>query len=134
MSYHRWSKRKGSDGERELIDLFWELGWVAHRIAGSGSSKYPSPDVLAGNGKRTLAIEAKVTKEDRKYFLKEEISALLEFSRLFGAEPWVSIKFGKESWLFFSLEDLKQTEKGWSIRKEDGKHKGLLIEEIISFS
>jgi len=50
-------KAKGSKGERELIKFFNESGWVAIRSAGSGSSQYPSPDILAGNAMRRLAIE-----------------------------------------------------------------------------
>lgn len=134
MVYQRWAKRKGSDAERALIDLFWNNGWSAHRIAGSGSNKYPSPDVLAGNGRRIVAIEVKLTKGAVKYFTQEEIDALKVFSRLFGAEAWVCVQFTKDPFLFFSLEDLRKTNKSYVITKEDGKHKGLLIEEVISFS
>ena len=52
-------KAKGINAERELVHLFHKFGWSAVRIAGSGSSKYPCPDVLAGNGFRRIAIEAK---------------------------------------------------------------------------
>ena len=67
------TKAKGTKGERELIHFFHEYSWSAIRVAGSGSSKYPSPDVLAGNALRKIAIECKVTKDTKKYFPKVEI-------------------------------------------------------------
>ena len=59
---------KGTNAERELVRLFNELGWGCIRIAGSGSSKYPSPDILAGNALRRIAVECKTTKDNKKYF------------------------------------------------------------------
>lgn len=133
MHKNRWAKRKGTIGERELIDLFWKTGrWSAHRIAGSGSSQYPSPDVIAGNKLRKLAIEAKVTSSTNKNFTLAEIEGLKEFAFVFGAEPWVAIKFKIENkWFFFSLEDLKENPNSFSINLKTAKIKGLLFEELI---
>ena len=75
-------KAKGTKGERELVKMFNEAGWAAIRIAGSGSSQYPSPDLLAGNAIRRLAIECKVTKENKKYFQKSEIEQLDFFLKI----------------------------------------------------
>ncbi len=108
-------KSKGINAERDLIHKFWKEKWAAVRIAGSGSSRYPSPDILAGNNLRKLAIECKASKEKHRYLTKDEIYELKEFSRLFGAEPWIAIKFDKEVWYFLTLDDLKETEKNYSI-------------------
>ncbi|MGE0793638.1 MAG: Holliday junction resolvase Hjc, partial [Candidatus Woesearchaeota archaeon] len=82
------AKSKGIGGEREIIRTFWKLGWAAIRTAGSGSSHYPSPDIVAGKLGRRLAIECKVTAETRKYFPKDEIQQLIYFAQHFGAEPF----------------------------------------------
>lgn len=133
MHKNKWAKRKGTIGERELINLFWLTGnWSAHRIAGSGSSQYPSPDVIAGNRIRKLAIEAKVTSDIRKSFPLSEIEGLKEFASIFGAEPWIAIKFNKEKqWYFLCLEDLKENPATYSTTLKDAKMKGLLFEELI---
>lgn len=132
MVHQRWAKRKGSDAERELVDMFWSIpGWTAHRIAGSGSSKYPSPDIIAGSVERKIVIEAKKSKSTTKYFTKEEIESLRLFSSIFGAEPYVAIKFEKENWLFQSIEDLEETNKSFKATKERLKSIGLLFEEMI---
>ena len=124
-------KAKGTKGERELVKFFNESGWSCIRVAGSGSSKYPSPDILAGNAIRRVAIECKVTKDNKKYFTNAEIEQLKEFSEKFGAESWTGIRFPDQPWYFLMLEDLDNTGKNWSISLEKAKMKGLLKEELI---
>jgi Holliday junction resolvase len=124
-------KSKGINAERELIHLFWGNGWTAVRVAGSGNTKYPSPDVLASNAVRRLAIEAKVTKDKYKHFPKDEIEQLREFSQKSGAEPWIAVKFKGNSWFFLSLEDLQETGAHYSIPLELAKRRGLAFSELI---
>ena len=123
-------KSKGIGGEREVIKLLWELGWAALRSAGSGSSHYPSPDIIAGKLGRRLAIECKVTSDERKYFPIDEIKGLEYFSKQFGAEPFVAIKFPKKPWFLFTIDDLNETNNGYSIKSEDCDLKGILIEDF----
>jgi Holliday junction resolvase len=126
------SKTKGINAERELIHLFWQTNeWAACRIAGSGSSQYPSADILASNTKRNLAIEAKLTKDSSKYFSYEEIAQLKEFASKFGAEPWIAVKFKGENWKFLCLEDLQQTSNNFAINQDLAKTKGLGFDELI---
>lgn len=124
-------KAKGINAERELIHMFWNSEWSACRIAGSGSSKYPSPDIVAGNNTRKLAIESKVTKGSVKYLTKKEIAELQLFSVKFGAEPWIAVKFKGNPWFFLSLEDLQESNKSHSISLEKAKLKGLSFNELI---
>ena len=53
-----------------------------------------------------MAIECKVTKEDKKYFSENEIKQLKDFSGYFGSEPWLAVKFGKEPWFFINIENI----------------------------
>ena len=124
-------KSKGINAERELVHMFWAKDWACLRIAGSGSSRYPSPDLLVGNKLRRLAVECKTTKEKSKYFDKERVSALRKFADVFGAEPWVAVKFKGYEWYFVSLEDLKDTGNGFSLNVDGAKSKGLLFEEML---
>jgi len=126
-------KAKGINAERELIHLFWANSWSAVRVAGSGSNKYPSPDIIASNALRRLAIEAKITKEKYKHFLREEVEQLKEFSKKFGAEPWIAIKFKGNDWFFICPEDLQHTDANFSISLEAAKRRGIAFNELISF-
>ena len=124
-------KQKGANAERDLVHKFWETGnWVAHRIAGSGSSKYPSPDIIASNNLRRLALECKATKKTSVYIPKDEIEALMEFSKMFGAEPWIAVRFARQEWFFLTIEDMKETGNNFSVNIELAKRKGLLFEEM----
>jgi len=106
------SKTKGTRAERELLHLFWNTKeWAALRCPGSGSTPLPSPDILASNKKRILAIECKSIKNTTKYFQKEEIKQLKKFSDKFGAEPWIGIRFDKIGWFFINAEKIKNTNK-----------------------
>ncbi len=125
-------KNKGSNAERELVSMFWKAGWAAIRVAGSGLTKNPNPDVLAANKIRRIAVECKTTKETRKYFSKRDIEQLKEFSEMFGSEAWIGIKFNNMKWFFISLEDLEKTNKGYVASIELMKRRGLLFEELIS--
>ena len=128
------TKAKGSKGERELIHFFNQNGWSAIRAAGSGSQRYPSPDILAGNAMRRVAIECKVTAENKKYLLDEEIEQLRTFATKFGAEGWFGVKFPSEPWYFLMLEDIENTGKCWAISLELAKRKGLKVEELLGVS
>lgn len=127
-------KAKGSKGERELVKFFNENSFSCIRAAGSGSSRYPSPDILAANAIRRLAIECKVTKEKKKYFTSEEIEQLQIFAKNFGAEAWVAIKFPDNDWFFLIPEDLKNTGKCWLASLENAKIRGLNKQELLQIS
>ena len=125
-------KQKGANAERELIELFWESGWAAHRIAGSGSSRFPSPDIIAGNFSKKLAIECKSTKAKNQYITKEQAEGLERFSQIFGAEPWVGVRFNKEQWYFMPLKEIKQTEnKNLVIKLKEAKLLGITLNELV---
>ena len=125
-------KQKGINAERELIHLFWQAGWAAVRIAGSGSSQYPSADIIAGNTKRKLAIEAKITKEQSKYFTEQEISQFKQFSGLFGAEPILAIKFKSQPWYFTKITDLSRSGKNLVISAFTAKKQGQTFDKLIN--
>lgn len=124
-------KQKGINAERELIHLFWKEGWAACRTPGSGSIKYPCPDVIAGNNLRKLAIECKSIKSGSYYFSLEDIDQLKQFSGLFNAEPWVGIKFGGEGWFFLGVDDLGKTGKSFLFSLKDAKIRGLNFKELV---
>ncbi len=127
-------KSKGIGAERELIHLFHTIeGWSAVRVAGSGSNHYPSPDIVAGNALRHLAIECKAVRDDTRYVEKEALEQLRVFSRRFGAESWIAVRFMGCPWYFLPLEGLEETEKNVVIAKENVQKKGLLFEELVGF-
>jgi len=129
-TYSDSMKRKGIRFERELIHALWNEGFAAIRCAGSGSMSYPSPDIVASNGKITIAIEAKMRDKLPLYIQGEKVRELVKFSNIFGAEPLIALKIKGEKWRFFTIDQLLETERGYKIGKENfylGKELGEII-------
>ncbi len=127
------SKGKGSRTERELTHLFNNTdSWAAIRVAGSGLTKDPNPDILTGNGKRYLAIECKSIKGTTKYLYPEEIEQITNFATKFGAEPWIAIRFNIKGWYFLRPESLERTKSSnFVINLKLAEEKGIRFKEII---
>lgn len=125
------SKSKGSDAERELIHLFHDYDWSAVRIAGSGSNHYPCADVLASDSDRTIAIECKSTKKERKYIGLDELEQLKKFSDVFGAEKWIGVRYNRKGWVFYKPEELKKTSKNAVAVYEEDNDEKITFEGLI---
>lgn len=111
-------KNKGSRFERELIAELWKNGFAAVRVAGSGVSTFPCPDIVAGNGKKFFAFEVKMRDSLPLYVSSKEVEKLRKFSETFGAICFVALKLPRKKWRFFAIEDMKVTGKGFSIDEE----------------
>ena len=128
------NKSKGSNAERELLHKFWSTGkWCAIRSAGSGSMKYPGPDLLVGNLVRRMSIECKSTRGNKVYLNEHDVKQLKEFSKVFDAKPLFAVKFSKKDWLFVAIEDLQKTPKGYVIDSKVAELRGLSFGEITSY-
>lgn len=123
---------KGTRGERELQHMLFEHGWMPLRAAGSGSTTLPAVDLVAGNGKRILAIECKSISKDRYYFDDEEIEQIRTFSKKFGAEPIIGVRFDNIGWYFIELKDLvKGAGKNYFVSLESAQEKGFRFNDLI---
>lgn len=128
----RNKKAKGTAAENELVHKFWENNWVCIRVAGSGSTKYPAPDLLASRGDRKVVMEVKTVNSTKKYFTRQEIRDLGFFGEKFGAEAWVGIKFSENQWYFMPAVELEQTSgENYVIDIVTMKRKGFLFEDMI---
>lgn len=125
--------KKGSSEERDLVKRLWDANFAAMRApASGGATKRPLPDVLAGNGEIYLAIEVKSSRQEHIYIDNEKISNLIEFSNIFGATPYVGVKFIRKKWRFIKLEDLHVTRNNnYRVNVDLAFSKGLLFDEII---
>ncbi len=130
MVRYRSRKARGASAERDLVHKFWERGWAAMRAAGSGSTTFPSPDIIAGKAGRRLVIEAKITVDTHKYLTSEEIRQLEYFADVFAAEAWVAVKFPRTKWMFFKPEDLLESGSSLKATKELGELKSLNFDEV----
>ena len=125
------NKHKGTRAERELLHLFFDNGWSAARVAGSGSVPEPSCDLLAGNGVLMAAIECKACKTKKKYLRTQQIDEFKGFAKTFGLSALIAIKFDRNGWWFISPDDLDKTKTGLAISLEDIKIRGRSFEQLI---
>lgn len=125
-------KSKGTNAERELVHIFHSApGWSAVRVAGSGSSHYPCPDIIAANGSRYLAIECKATRDDKRYLEKADIDELKLFAQRFGAEAWVAARFVGHPWYFLKMDELEDTGTCLAASKEIAQKIGRTFTKLI---
>ncbi|MDD5331795.1 MAG: Holliday junction resolvase Hjc [Candidatus Nanoarchaeia archaeon] len=125
-------KSKGSRTERELFHLFWNKKIGTIRVAGSGSTSMPAPDLLVGLKNKVLAIECKSGKGTR-YVTKDQIGELKQFAEAFGATPIVAVRFNNTEWRFLELKDLKESRTGnnFVLEKEHSRTFGKVFEDMI---
>lgn len=126
------NKHKGSNAERELIHRFWEKGWTACRVAGSGSMKHPSPDIIALKEGRSIAIECKATREKYKYLKKEEIMQLMEYSILSNSTPYIALRFLNEDWMFLKPYQLEEKQTSFGISLGQARKSAKRFEDILN--
>ncbi len=125
-------KVKGTRAERELQHMLFEHGWMPLRAAGSGSTTLPAVDLVAGNGKKCIAIECKSISGDKQYFDKEEIKQIKTFARKFGADPIIGVRFDNIGWYFIDLKDLvKGAGKNYFVSLESAQEKGFSFNNLI---
>lgn len=100
-------------------------------MAGSGSIKYPVPDILAAKNNRHLAIECKNTKADSQYLTKEEVADLKKFASITGAEAYIAVRFAREDWRFLRLEDLDVTPTQFVVSKKLALQHGRTLGDVL---
>jgi Holliday junction resolvase len=130
------SSAKGDRRERELVNMLDGAGFAVMRAPASGSAtERDLPDVLAGNGERFYAIEAKSSSGDPIYLDGEEVESLLYFSRNFGARARIGVRFDREDWYFFHPGDLYVTDGGnYRVKREAALAEGTDFEELTGGS
>ena len=130
------ANRKGDRRERELVNELDAAGFAVMRAPASGSATDRDlPDVLAGDGERFFAIEAKSSAGDPIYLSGEEVESLIYFARNFGANARIAVRFDREDWYFFHPGDCYTTDGGnYRVKKETALAEGTDFDELVGHS
>jgi len=126
------NKQKGSNAERELLFMLFNKGFAVSRVAGSGSSQLPTPDVLGFKNGKALAIECKTKKGEYLNIREEQIGELKLWEKLSGLKVYVAWRLGKDAWFFIGIDKLNKTKKAYAIKKEEIQAKGKGFDAFIS--
>jgi len=127
------NKAKGSNAERELLFLLFDKGFAVSRVAGSGSSTLPTPDIIATKNRITVAIECKTKSGDYLNIKESQIQELQIWEKLSGFKSFIAWRLGKDSWYFLEIKDLKKTIKAYSIKKDEMINNGKTLDQFVSF-
>ncbi len=125
------NKQKGSNAERELLFALFEKGFAVSRVAGSGSSQLPTPDVLGFKNGKAVAIECKTKKGEYLNIRREQIEELILWEKLSGLNAYIAWRIGKGNWYFVGLCGLKNTKKAYSIKRAEILEIGLNFQEFV---
>ena len=137
------SNAKGSRGERELVNWLDDNEYAVLRAPASGSATTRElPDVLAGDGERFYAIEAKTSGDTVVYIDQEEVEDLQFFAEKFGAVPRLGVRFDEEhsdpsygrdwpGWYFLPPERVYRTDGGnYRVKKVAALHDGIPLPQL----
>ena len=121
---------KGANAERELIRSFSEKGFAVLRVAGSGVSPLPSPDVVALKSGRILAFECKALKGNYLAIPVVTFNDEVNWAETAGAEFFVAWKVPHQGWFFIKPECFRNAGKNFMVSLVDAQKNSLKLEDF----
>lgn len=122
--------RKGANAERELIHMLWDLGMAVVRVAGSGATALPAPDLVALSREKKLAFECKAWDSAYLTIGIDQMAELDSWCKRAGAEFYIAWKIPRAGWLFLPKELFNHTGKNYTVSKKHAVAKALKIEVV----
>jgi len=127
--------RRGISEERELVHKLEAKGFAVLRAPASGSRiKFDRPDIIAGRKGFIIALEVKSTSKRTFYIKNESVNQLVRFSKRFGANPLMAVKFKRRHrrWFLINPGNLARTKKGYKVTLLNAERKGLTLEALAT--
>ncbi|MEM7819510.1 MAG: Holliday junction resolvase Hjc [Candidatus Aenigmatarchaeota archaeon] len=120
--------RKGYVGERELVFLLHNMGYMVVRTPRSGRVGLASPDIIAAKNGKLIVIECKSRKNAFTIPL-EQLNELKEWEEKGGAKAYIGWKITRKGWIFLNLDDVVKN-KG-NIGKKFAEKNGIEINSFL---
>lgn len=121
---------KGARSERELLNIFYNMGYSVLRSAGSGVNSL-GPDIIAIKDKICIAIECKAWEKNRLSIDLDGYKKLFEWEQNTKFPTYIAWRMNGKGWFFIKLEELKQGEKDYSITKIKVLEMNRVLEHIL---
>jgi Holliday junction resolvase len=121
---------KGASAERELIHTLFERGFAVLRVAGSGVSPLPSPDVVALKDGKILAFECKAWKGTHLAIPVQTMRDEINWAAVAGAEFYIGWKIPREGWLFVRANNFHNAGKNFMLSLEEARRHTTTLEVI----
>ena len=118
---------KGYRGERNLVHLLSQKGYMVVRTPHSGSISLASPDIIAAKDGKLIVIECKA-REGAFTMTPEQLEELKQWETRGGAIPYVGWKLARKKWAFLKVDDVLRN--NGHIGKKFALEKGIDIDQI----
>ena len=122
---------KGANAERELIRMLFGKGFAVARVAGSGVSPFPCPDIVALKQGKVLGIECKAWDSAYLSIPIAQVSDLQKWADTAGAEVYIGWKQPRKGWFFLLPSHFKKTNKFFIISQKKAVLDGLSINVLV---
>ena len=122
---------KGANAERELIQQLYSLGFSVARMAGSGKTSLPSPDIIALNKYKKLAFECKAWNGNYLSIPAQQMRELISWGKKAEVEMFVAWKMPNHGWFFLKPEHFNSSEKHFSISKQKALKKAISLNVVL---
>jgi len=109
---------KGANAERELLRIIYEKGFGCVRIAGSGATILPSPDIVALSPDKKISFECKAWNSNYLNVSIEQMTELIYWGEISGTEVFVAWKIPQKGWFFLKPEHFSKKAKSYAISKK----------------
>jgi Holliday junction resolvase len=129
MAIQRYSK--GARGERELLNVLYEMGYSVVRAAGSGVNSI-SPDVIAVRDGKGMVFECKAWDRGSLSIDHEKFESLRLWRDNAMMDTYMAWRMNGEGWYFVKLDEMKKTEKNYTVTKKTAQAIGRKLEHIAS--
>lgn len=116
---------KGANAERELIHIFFNHGFSVVRVAGSGKTALPAPDIIALGKGRYLCFECKAWDKHYLNISQQQMAEVISWNNRARTELFIAWKIPRKGWFFLKPEQMKKTGKGFSINQAEAMKIGL---------
>jgi Holliday junction resolvase len=121
---------KGAAAERELIHRLFDVGFAVVRVAGSGKSSLPAPDILALSPGQKFCIEVKAVIAPNLFIPKYQMLELADWGRRGGIIPLIAWKVPRD-WFYLTPEDFHETGKNFGISRHEAKAHSTPFEVLV---
>jgi Holliday junction resolvase len=122
---------KGANAERELVHTLFDAGFSVVRVAGSGKTSLPAPDIIALRKGRVIAFECKAWNAKNLAIPIEQMQEFRQWCNRAGAEAVIGWKVPHKGWFFLKPEQLHNSGKYFLISLKDAMQRGKSLQELI---
>ncbi|PIN98295.1 MAG: hypothetical protein COT90_05060 [Candidatus Diapherotrites archaeon CG10_big_fil_rev_8_21_14_0_10_31_34] len=122
---------KGANAERELLRIIYDNGFGCVRIAGSGATILPSPDIVALSPNKKISFECKAWNSNYLNVSITQMTELIKWGEISGTEVFVAWKIPQKGWLFLKPEDFAKKAKSYSINQKQAFKKSQNLAVIL---